>query len=539
MPPAQRAETGKPADQSAVFAPPWVGGAVEGIFKALHAGFVAVIERRRAGEGIEQHGGKLYALHAARVLGGGEPEVRALVPRFGRFAGKTEDGQQSRRVVGGEKIHGAVKRARRIVFAKRFHGVFKIRRVAAAKIGQGGGAERIVHQRVRFAAEKVLAAPGVGDLVRAVLPDLADEQAVGAFFVHCGADRGDKFIGQLIGDVQPPAGGAQTQPAAHDGIGTGHHIVYITFVRLLDGGQIFDAPPGIVIVRKRVETIPVIIRRTFPLGGAGRGIKAVGVEIDAFCARVIEHAVEDHADAASLCLGTERFEILLRAEQRVDVFIIRGVVAVVGGRFKNGVEVECGDAERHKVIQLLRDAGKVAAEKVGAGNLAVRVGTVFHRLVPGFMQRPAADKSRGAALFRAEKAIGKDLIGDAAGKPAGRFPAAVIDGQLPRRDGIPALVPACTVAALAAVRPKKAKVVPHQLRRIARGIDAAENGVFPFGGGGKLRFRPAVRKLAMRHQHDAPDGRGIGTEAESDGRPAGDGAKGSFISFAAGIKKNS
>src|SRR5690606_40253031 len=53
----------------------------------------------------------------------------------------------------------------------------------------------------------------------------------------------------------------------------------------------------------------------------------------------------------------------LRAEMRIHLHIVAGIVLVVGRRFKEGREVDGVDAERFQMVQMVDDALQVAAEE--------------------------------------------------------------------------------------------------------------------------------------------------------------------------------
>ena len=72
-----------------------------------------------------------------------------------------------------------------------------------------------------------------------------------------------------------------------------------------------------------------------------------------------------------LCFPAKAAEILLGAQHRVDAKVVGCVVAVVGGGFKNGIQVQHGDAQSGQIIQLGDDAIERAAEKVPVSYLAV------------------------------------------------------------------------------------------------------------------------------------------------------------------------
>ena len=323
------------------------------------------------------------------------------------------------------------------MLAQFFHALTEIRGVAAAQEIEQRRAEGVVHEAVRFAPQQVLAALGVGDLRCAVLPHFAEEVTVGAFLLNAATDARDEFVGQFIGDIQPPAGRARAQPAADDGIVALDDIVDITLLCFVDGGEVLDAPPCVVIVGEGVEAVPAVVGRLLTLRRAERGIKAVSVKIDAFSPRVVENAVEQHADAAPLCLRAERAKVLFVAEQRVDALVAGRVVAMVGRGLEDRAEVERRHAEGGKVVELFRDAREVAAKKVAARDLALGVRAVFRGFVPALVQRARTDKACGVSLFCAMEAVGEDLIRHAAAEPFGRFVRIVVDRELPGLDRVP------------------------------------------------------------------------------------------------------
>ena len=211
---------------------------------------------------------------------------------------------------------------------------------------------------------------------------------------------------------------------------------------------------------------------------------------------------------------------------------------MVGGGLEDRVEVERGDVERGEVVKLFRDAGEVAAEKVLAV-VAALVGAAERRFVPALVKRAAADQAVHAARPCAVKAVGEDLVGDAAAEPAGRFDAAIVDGQLPGRYLIPALEAILTIAALAAVRPAQAEVIPDQLR-----LRGGEEGAGKGGGavlvrcGEELGLRPAVGEFVVGEQRAAGDGVPARVEGEVHRGEGRDRAEGGLAARVAGIKEN-
>ena len=122
-----------------------------------------------------------------------------------------------------------------------------------------------------------------------------------------------------------------------------------------------------VYKRQVLECVPRIVRRILRLKCAGFGIASLAVEINAVASGVAEHAVKQNTDAELPGCTAERAEVLRIPEQRVNVCIIRRVVAVIGMRFKNGVEVHTRYAEALEVRQLLLDSPQIASEIIGRG----------------------------------------------------------------------------------------------------------------------------------------------------------------------------
>ena len=180
---------------------------------------------------------------------------------------------------------------------------------------------------------------------------------------------------------------------------------------------------------------------------------------------MVEDAVEDDADAARLRRRHQCLEVGLRAQVGVDDRVVARVVAVVGGRREDRVEVEDGDPEVGERVELRGDAGEVAAEEVPAqralvaGDALVGAAVAFRPLVPSLDQdRVAVDvavavarRSLGPRLrvggrvvgrVAVEEAVGEDLVGDRPARPGGSGEVPVVEIDLPRGVGALAVDPA-------------------------------------------------------------------------------------------------
>ena len=204
--------------------------------------------------------------------------------------------------------------------------------------------------------QQVSAALAIGDFVGAVLPHFADHYRIALFFHGGIAQCLDKCVRQFVGHVQPPAGGSGTQPAAHDGVCALDDEIHIRGGALPHLGQRVDAPPGGILIRPMGEIVPFIPGGILALGCAQGVIPAAGVKIAAPISRVVKHAVQNYPYAPLGRFAAQQAEVLFRAQHRVDFAIITGVVTVVGGGFKNGVEIHCGYRKTFQIVQPGQDA---------------------------------------------------------------------------------------------------------------------------------------------------------------------------------------
>ena len=515
---------------------PGIGPAVQGVLKALHPGLVSVIDHRGAGKGEQHQRRQPQLCRSPAPLPGEQAVVRPVCLALRRMV-RTQKRQDAGSVMGAQKIHGGIERRRRIVLPQGLHGLPEIIGVAAAEIGQQSGAEGIVHQPVGLAAQQIPPPLGVGDLVGAIFPHLADENAVRGGLLHGGTDLHQKPVRQLIRHVQPPAGGSGPQPPADDGVLPINDKVHVGGGRLLHCRQGVDAPPGVIGVRPVEEAVPAVPGRVLTLGGAQGGIPAVCIEIDTLRAGVVEHTVQDHPHAPLLRLGAEGTEIVLGPQHGVDLRIVRRIVAVVGGGLKNGAQVQGGDAQGLQIVQLRRDPRQGAAEKVPVADLTVRVRPPLRRVVPVLMDPAAAHQPVRVRHRQAAEAVWKNLVSHAGAEPARRaaFP---VDRQLP---GI--CLPVAAITGLiqntaGAVLPPEAEVIPDQLR-LGRGTEDAGK-TDPLAGRalqGQLQLLPGAGELTDSDQRTVREMlRGQGTAVKGDRCAADRGAEGLLAQVTAGVK---
>ena len=199
--------------------------------------------------------------------------------------------------MGAEEVHSAVERGGGIVFPDGLHTAAEVGGVPAAQPCQQRRSEGVVHQTVGLLPQQIAAAAGVGDLIAAVLPHLAQEVSVRLLLCDGSADGGDEVVGQLIRHVQTPAVGAAAQPAPYHGILVGDDEPPVVRCVLVYRRQGVDAPPRIVLRGPRVKAVPREIGGVLALRRPRLRVKAVGVEIAAVGAGMVEYAVQNDADA--------------------------------------------------------------------------------------------------------------------------------------------------------------------------------------------------------------------------------------------------
>ena len=165
---------------------------------------------------------------------------------------------------------------------------------------------------------------------------------------------------------------------------------------------------------------------------AERVIAAASVEVAAVVAGVVEHAVQHDAHAALCRLAAQRFEVLLVSEQRVDALIVARIIAMVGVRLKDRVEVQRAHMQALKIVELGQHAAQRAAEKVVVQDLPVLIRAVDRKIVPVFVQHTRRD-ALALRLHRVAvpaEAVGENVIGDALAEPARRPVRRIVDRQL-------------------------------------------------------------------------------------------------------------
>ena len=453
--------------------------AVEGVAQTLHPRLVTVVDRRDARQ-PELHGRReQLQLRTARCHGICNVE-RCQLCACAAAGVKVQRQRRARarHVVACRQVHERVVQRLRIVQPLTQQQVCeRARRAAPGQKCDQRVAQGIVHDAVERIAERVLPPCAVADLRHGILPHLAEEHAVGIGLLGGGAQVAQHIVRQLVGHVQPPAGRAVAQPCFDHAVFARDHVFAPVGVCGVDGGQVAEIPPALVVVGIVGKIVPARIDGIAAVIRAAAGIVLEAVEVAAVRARVGKHAVEHDADAARSGGSTQLLEVRVRAEDRIDLPVISGVIAVVGGALEDGVEIQHRHAELLQIGQPVRDAAQRAAVEVdgrifalgGVGlplDRLLPIGVRMHGLLHAAVVLHAALRGGGAV---ARKAVGEDLIHHAGAKPFRRRKAGAIDRQPPAvlrlvtKAGMPPVRRSAEVAD-AAVVARDAEAVAQRLR---------------------------------------------------------------------------
>ena len=276
----------------------------------------------------------------------------------------------------------------------------------------------------------------VADLVGGIFPDLAEQQRVGLLGEYGLFDLGQEVIGKLVGHIQAPAVSTGAQPFTNNAVLAQEPLAY-QFGALIDGGHIAHAPPTVVRA-VLVEIKRITPRRILALPRAHAGVVAVAVEVDRIVARVVEHTVQNDGNAQLLGCLAQLSKVLLGAQNRIDLGVIGGVVAVVARGFKNGVEIDGRKAQLGDARQVFLNALERSAVKVPGLDGAVLGALVHRRLVPVIDHAALNALTRFFDLGQraltpvlvAGIAIGEDLVDHAALVPGRTVLTVFVDGDL-------------------------------------------------------------------------------------------------------------
>ena len=201
-------------------------------------------------------------------------------------------------------------------------------------------------------------------------------------------------------------------------------------VHLIDTGEGVNAPPGRVAVGVLLKIKPAAI------GGIGVTDctvpeDMVSVKVHAVAAGVGEHAVQNHFHAQLVGIGAQSGKVLFSAQHGIGTHVVGRVIAVVGKRHGNGVEIDDVHMHPFEIGQLLPNPPQISSEEVVIHDFPVLIGQVMGGVVPVFMNPVGLQLICQITGARAKKAIGKNLIHHGSGIGLGRVKVPRVTGQLP------------------------------------------------------------------------------------------------------------
>ena len=434
---AQLCQLGKHRLQALFVAVPAEEGTVEGVAVALHPDLITVVQAGHAGQRVDDGIGHAQAQHPFLV--GFAGHTAAALPLAATAVGGLvrDHGEGAFGVVGGEKVQRSVHGRGGVVltdgqnFAHGLLGGLTLYKVQHSVL------EGVIHHAVQPLAQQIGAALAKAVFGGGVLPHLAQQELLRADPLDSGADLFNKVVRQLVGHIQTEACGTAPQPCVNDTALAGDelHIGGVLFVHL---GQGLEAPPAAVAALiLGVKIVPAAVGGVGVAVSAAVTIAAFAVEIAAVGTGVAEHTVQHDANAVLGGLAAEHLELLVGAQQRVYVEIVGGVVAVVGVRLKDGVEVKVVHPHLPQIGQFDADAFQVAAEivlvQVAAGLVGLPEGFgVFVGLIQPVRER------HGLVLNALAEPVREDLIEHLALDALRGLETGIVDGDLPLFAFLPA-----------------------------------------------------------------------------------------------------
>ena len=142
-----------------------------------------------------------------------------------------------------------------------------------------------------------------------------------------------------------------------------------------------------------------------------------------------EDAVEDDVHPHLLRSIDEMLEVVIRAENRVDLEIVARIVMMIAFRLEDRIQINRVDAEVFEIRQFRLDAAQVAAKEIIGDNL-LRIGilVIAGIVLPRGMEHGAA--LRGELVAHTAEAVRENLVHDSMLRPVRRLRASIVDRDL-------------------------------------------------------------------------------------------------------------
>ena len=138
------------------------------------------------------------------------------------------------------------------------------------------------------------------------------------------------------------------------------------------------------------------------------------LKIPAPASHVGKHAIQDHLHLPRVRIFTQRPEIVLRSQHRVNAPIVARVVPVRRKREENRVQIQKLHAKLLQIRKLLAYAVQIAAVKVVVPDLAVRIRQIHGHIMLVFMHPIGLEFLFAVAAPRLIEPVGENLIHDCA-----------------------------------------------------------------------------------------------------------------------------
>ena len=169
-------------------------------------------------------------------------------------------GERARRVVRGKDVHDGAQDIGRVILRDGHDPLAELlAAILSADIAQDRLLPRVVHDGVELPPGQVAPADAVGDLVRRVLPHLADEDGVRLQLAQALSQPRQKCVRQLVHHIEAVAVSSEAEPVRKDAVLVLNDIADVAFVHLIDARQRGDAPPAFVYVGIVLELEPVAV----------------------------------------------------------------------------------------------------------------------------------------------------------------------------------------------------------------------------------------------------------------------------------------
>ena len=164
-----------------------------------------------------------------------------------------------------------------------------------------------------------------------------------------------------------------------------------------------------VVVRADESVVARISEREERVVGA-RWIVKCGCEVCGVLTDAIRHEIKNDFDATRVCCVDEREKLRLRSEARIERVSRTVLIAVIGRRWENRLQVDHGDAEVLEIVEALgrRETAEVTEAR---GNRTDRIEVRIapsnrHDLIDDLILRRPSDRRqrRGETALNAQRA---------------------------------------------------------------------------------------------------------------------------------------